>query len=159
MSRLGEWDGLDLQVGVSFDFYELCKVLWLHLCIRILILWGVVFVALSISNHRWLSLQMTVTVRNLLVATMTRILRSSDGAICSQAQGSQCLEIGHHTDKYPSLCTDIHHCAQIYLIPDTSTCKAYQCPISAHNCPYTPCGHSVRHTSSLIFHFQHVFSY
>ena len=61
----------------------------------------VVFVALSISNHWWLSLQMTVTVGNLLGATMTRILRSSDGAICSQVQGAPCLQIGHHTDKYP----------------------------------------------------------
>ena len=98
----------------------------------------VVFVALSISNHWWLSLQMTVTVGNLLGATMTRILRSGDGAICSQVQGAPCLQSGHHTDKYPSLCTDI----QICCITEIWTCKAYQCPISLHNCPYTPCGHS-----------------
>ena len=108
----------------------------------------VVFVALSISNHWWLSLQMTVTVGNLLGATMTRILRSGDGAICSQVQGAPCLQIGHHTDKYPSLCTDI----QICCITEIWTCKAYQCPISLHNCPYTPCGHSSI-SGSFIFQF------
>ena len=30
------------------------------------------------------------------------------------------------------------HCAQVHLITDTSTCKGYQCPITAHNWPRTP---------------------